>query len=156
MNQTEKYRNGTYARISGEIALVPLDTDWISNISYNKTAQEKFARQQYLIWMRRLNESIYGRRFREHGLGVDNTYGMEFQRRGVIHLHALLRGIPDAVSMIEWAVKWWHQHPNSGYSTIEAYDPKRGAAWYLAKYIAKGGQVDLWLSKKTLAQVRQI
>lgn len=126
-----------------------MDTDWISDISYNKDAQERFARQQYLIWIRALNESIYGRRFRERGLGVDNAYGMEFQRRGVIHLHAVLKGIPKEVSMTKWAVKWWHQHGNNGYATIESYDPKLGAVGYLGKYIVKGGQVDLWLSKNT-------
>lgn len=156
VEHTNKYPNGTYVRTPGEIALVPLDTDWVSDISYNAVAQERFARSQYLIWIRRLNEAIYGRRFREQGLGVDNAYGMEFQKRGVIHLHAVLRGIPETVSMTEWAVKWYHQHPNIGYATIKPYDPALGAVGYLGKYIVKGGQVDLWLSKNTLARVRQI
>lgn len=143
-------------RVPNELKLEPVQSDWVSDISYNKDVQERFARQQYLIWSRALNESIYGRRFREHGLGVDNAYGMEFQRRGVIHLHAVLKGIPKSVSFYEWAKSWWRQHPNNGYATIEPYDPKLGAVGYLGKYVMKGGQVDLWLSKRTLGQVRSI
>ncbi len=89
-------------------------------------------------------------------MGVDNAYGMEFQKRGVIHLHAVLKGIPDKVSKEEWAKKWWHQHPNNGYATILPYDPELGAVGYLGKYIVKDGLVDLWLSKRTLGQVRLV
>lgn len=156
MDRTDKYPNGTYVRVPDELKLEPVKSDWVSDISYNKDAQERFARQQYLIWIRKVNESIYGRRFRERGLGVDNVYGMEFQKRGVIHLHALLKGIPKEVSMEHWAKTWWHEHENNGYATIEAYNPQLGAVGYLGKYIVKGGQVDVWLSKRTLGQVRQI
>jgi len=36
------------------------------------------------------------------------------------------------------------------------YDPELGAVGYLGKYIVKDGLVDLWLSKRTLGQVRLV
>ena len=155
-DSTEKYPNGTYVRVGSELSLEKCASDWSNKISYNKSSQERFARAQYLVWLRKLNEAVYGRRFREQKLGIDNAYGMEFQKRGVIHIHAIMKGIPKEVSMYEWAKKWWGQHSNNGYATIEPYNPQLGAVGYLGKYIVKGGQVDLWLNQKTLAQLRQI
>jgi hypothetical protein len=62
---------------------------------------------------------------------------LEYQRRGVIHFHALTAGM-DLLSYNAVRGLWrW------GYSWIEPYEPGRGANYYLGKYLAKGGENDV-------------
>lgn len=75
---------------------------------------------------------------------------LEVQRRGVIHFHALTAGMErlryNAVRR-QWT---W------GYSWIEPYQPGRGAHFYLGKYLAKGGEIDLSRSLVHSGQPQQI
>ena len=62
---------------------------------------------------------------------------LEYQRRGVIHFHALMAGLDDLTyNTVRRRWTW-------GYSWIEAYQPGRGANYYLGKYLAKGGEIDV-------------
>lgn len=67
---------------------------------------------------------------------------LELQRRGVIHYHALLGGAGlDELRRLSWMDEWDRL---AGYARIER--PENGAAVraYCAKYVAKGGELDLW------------
>lgn len=59
---------------------------------------------------------------------------LEYQKaRGVPHVHALLAGV--AKEAFKPAAAWaWHQF---GFTRILEYDPRRGAAAYLTKYVLK-------------------
>jgi hypothetical protein len=63
---------------------------------------------------------------------------LEYQRRGVIHFHALAAGGLDRLPYNMARQLWPH-----GYSWIERYIPDRGATHYLGKYVSKGGEVDI-------------
>lgn len=50
------------------------------------------------------------------------------------HFHALVGGVPMGTSRrAAWAA-WFEQH---GMARIEQYDPRRGAGWYVSKYVVK-------------------
>jgi len=72
----------------------------------------------------------------------------EMQRRGTLHAHALLVGLPprwtSGADCRLAAMKLWESsHPNHGIARIERFDPGEGAGGYLGKYVAKGGAIDL-------------
>ena len=48
--------------------------------------------------------------------------------------------IPGSVRRLDWMDRW---NQLAGYARIEAYDPKKGARYYLGKYVVKGGEIDL-------------
>ncbi len=62
--------------------------------------------------------------------------GWERQRRGVLHIHALVARVEDVPSFV--AMRRW-ERIGGGYARIVTYDPAKGAAYY----IAKGGDVEL-------------
>lgn len=143
VDQTEKYQNGTYVRKYELVRLKPGDNEWDRTSSYVKELQENHSERQYRRWIRNLNERIYGRRYKEKKLGVSHVYAIEFQKRGVAHVHALIKGVPNSISRIEFEQIWEKQHPNNGFANIFPYDPEKGARGYIGKYITKGGIIKL-------------
>jgi len=79
----------------------------------------------------------------------------ELQRRGVLHAHLLLVGVPR-----RWiiggdcrlaAMRMWERlHRNHGFARVEAFEPDLGAGGYLGKYVAKGGAVDVGVARPSL------
>jgi len=64
----------------------------------------------------------------------------ERQGRGVIHFHLLLSAVPGAAPFD--LVRLW-KRLGGGYADVSPYDPARGAAWYLTKALARGGEIDV-------------
>ena len=58
----------------------------------------------------------------------------EYQDRGTLHFHALIGGVGDIRRLL--FKDMWELH---GYARVLAYDPARGAAGYVAKYLTKDG-----------------
>ncbi len=66
---------------------------------------------------------------------------LEYQKRGVIHYHALVWfGGAGESRRLTFMDRW--QALSGGFARIVAYDPARGATYYLGKYLAKGGEID--------------
>ena len=145
-DKTGKYENGTYVREYTK-------SRWQDAGQYERTGsyvnhvQEKHSDRMYRRWARKLNEEIFGARYRNQGEGLLHIYAIEYQKRGVAHLHSLIKEIPTSVSRIEFEKLWENLHPNNGFANIFPYDPIKGGAGYLAKYILKGGHVDICAPK---------
>ena len=56
----------------------------------------------------------------------------EYQDRGTLHFHSLIGGVGDTRRLL--FKDFWELH---GYARVEKYDPVRGAASYVAKYLTK-------------------
>ncbi|GMU74504.1 MAG: hypothetical protein AMXMBFR44_7000 [Candidatus Campbellbacteria bacterium] len=141
-DKTGKCPHGTYVRESEK-------KPWRDSGSYERTGtyvqqvQEEHSERMYRRWSRKLNEEIFGTRFRDRGKGLLHVFAIEYQKRGVAHIHSLIKEIPSHISRIQFEKVWERLHPNNGFANIFPYDPKRGAAGYLAKYVLKGGKVDI-------------
>ncbi len=121
----------------------PTKDDYERTGEYVNAVQEAHSQRMYNRWIRKLNTDIYGKRFRENKTGVRHIYAIEYQKRGVAHLHALLSGIPDGTKRKHWEQVWEGLHPNNGFCNIFPYDPELGACGYIGKYILKGGRVNI-------------
>lgn len=67
---------------------------------------------------------------------------LEYQRRGVVHYHALIWfGGREQGHRLKAMARW--EEIGQGFARIVTYDHGRGAGYYLGKYVAKGGEVDL-------------
>jgi len=64
---------------------------------------------------------------------------LEYQRRGVIHYHALLAGVQE-LRRLSWMDLW---NELAGYARIEPIRDGSVVRRYVSKYVAKGGELDL-------------
>lgn len=140
--KTGKYENGTYVRGYSRERW-PDAGNYERTGMYVQNVQEEHSFRMYRRWARKLNEEIFGMRYRNKGQGLLHVYAIEYQKRGVAHIHSLIKDIPEAVSRIQFEKAWERLHPNNGYANIFPYDPERGATGYIAKYVMKGGKVDI-------------
>jgi hypothetical protein len=70
--------------------------------------------------------------------------GLEWQKRGVLHYHALIRNLPPYMDGLKdrqhWAGEW---DKLAGFAYILPIAEIGGVAGYIAKYCSKGGEVDV-------------
>lgn len=89
-----------------------------------------------------LNKKTFGKRYRRK---VGRSYfsfvhAIEYQKRDVIHFHALIdKRIPIRFARALWE-KW------AGFIYIEKIKNKRDVTSYVSKYVLKGGQISVYLS----------
>jgi len=98
--------------------------------------------RNWKIWTHQLNRRVFGVRYTKRGQGAAWLRGTENHRhRNVTHYHALVGGGVGAENVFEWMERW---NTLAGFARIFPYDRARGAAWYVTKYVAKEGEVDVW------------
>ena len=79
----------------------------------------------------------------------------EYQRRGVLHFHALFGDVEDLnvrLRRLDWMDRWMALGQPAGFARIEAIDSQEAVRKYVTKYVVKGGQIDLSSSLKSFAQ----
>ena len=101
-------------------------------------------RHGYLL--RKMNKAIFGNNWTRRGEGISYMLGLERQKRGVLHLHAVW----DAPFV---PYDQFHSICNriSGFALIEPVDAATGVAYYVAKYSAKGGRIEVYLTRQMQA-----
>lgn len=71
---------------------------------------------------------------RKDNPGVGWFCAHEVGKQGRLHLHALIGGLGPGVSRLAlW--RWWYRR--YGRAEFLPYDPERGAAYYISKYVSK-------------------
>jgi len=74
----------------------------------------------------------------------------ETQDRGTLHFHSLIGGVGDIRRLL--FKDFWELH---GFARVEPYDPGRGAASYVAKYLTKDAG-DIRFSHNLTALLRNV
>lgn len=114
---------------------------WFTTNTFRHEVHPEAANKVWGLWIHQLNRQIFGcRYYKRSSDGVIWARGSEYQRRGVLHYHALIGRVPDWVRRLDWLDYW---DDLSGFARIESYDASKGARFYLGKYVLKGGEVDL-------------
>lgn len=124
-------------------------TDWLSTfhwdhfatLTFREPRSEASARRAFNSYVRRLCEYT-------NGGSVGYFVGYEYGTFGRLHLHALMRtyspqralgcgGRSRASAALPSKAVWEAWFERYGRATVAAYDPKRGAAGYVSKYVTK-------------------
>lgn len=121
------------------------DWEWYCHYTFREPVHPEQADKRYLRYIRDINRNIYGRRYREHGLGVPWVRGLEWQQRDVIHFHGLIGGGVSVLRRLTYMDKW---NEENGFARILPYDKKLGALYYMVKYVLKGGEIDIYIPEK--------
>jgi len=116
--------------------------DWFATLTFRGDAvHPEAADKRFRTWISKINRSLYGPRWSKQGTGVRWVRALELQRRGVIHFHALLGG--DGLSdlrRLSWMDAW---DELAGWARIEPPRSSEAVRAYCAKYVVKGGEIDL-------------
>ncbi len=135
---------------------------WYLSLTFKYFVEQGYALRQFERFIRLINEKVHGKRYRDNDKGIPYLNAIEWQRRGVLHIHALLGGesyklgTPGYPPMSLYNDIWrcgikknngeYKFRPN-GLNKIVQYDPRKGARHYLAKYVSKGGELDIFIPK---------
>jgi len=126
---------------------------WYSTFTFKDEVSQGRAEKQYHRIIRHINESLYGRRYRDKGLGVTWVKAIERQKRGVLHIHALIGGEVWRLRRFTFMDVWREgayfsngkRFQANGFAKIEKYKRELGARHYLSKYVTKGGELDIFV-----------
>lgn len=118
------------------------DWSWFCTFTFRDEIHPEAADKKFRLWVSKLNRDLFGPRWHKHRSGVYWARALEFQRRGVIHYHSLL-GSPRLARALprQWMAEW--EDLGGGFARIEMPRSLDDVTAYCAKYVAKGGDVDI-------------
>jgi len=117
--------------------------DWFVTLTFKNEIHPEAADKRFRVWLDQVNRPLYGRRWRERGQGVYWAKALEWQKRNVIHFHLLMsdtQNLNETLRRLSLMDKWNHI---AGFSKIEVPARQECVTRYCAKYIIKGGEIDL-------------
>lgn len=129
---------------------------WFCTFTFTESVHPERAAKLFRLFVRRLNRHLYGAHYERKGLhGVFWVLAWEYQKRGVLHFHALIGDVEDLnvrARRLDFMDTWLGFGPPAGFSRIEAIESQDAVRDYVTKYVTKGGQIDLSASLRTFAQ----
>ena len=124
--------------------------DLFCTLTFKQSIHPELADKRYYRFIRKINETLFGRSYRKQGKGICWVKALEYQRRNVIHFHCLLGNSTYKLLRIGVTELWQNdikykrsRNGENGKAWVEKYDAARGAKGYLAKYISKSRQGEL-------------
>ena len=136
------------------IARFPMQ--WFCTFTFTDSVHPERAFKLFRTLVRRVNRHLYGSHYERKGHpGIYWVLAWEYQRRGVLHFHALMGDVEDLnarLRRLDWMDQWMSLGKPAGFSRIEAIDSQDAVRKYVTKYVVKGGQIDLSSSLKSYAQ----
>jgi len=113
---------------------------WFCTLTFREIVHPEAADKSFRYFTSKLNRQLYGPRWykKAHG-GIPWVRALEYQRRGVIHFHALFADI-EGVRRLSWMDTW---DEIAGYARIEAIKDKWAVRRYVTKYCLKEGEIEL-------------
>ena len=143
------------AASGGRSDLVQATGEWLESWPWDifghltfagRPPREDYANREFIRhFIRPVNEQLYGKRWQRKGEGVLVARAWEYGKqnhRGHYHFLASSGCTRELASM--WRKDIWKVWSEEvGHASIDAYDPNKGARFYLGKeYLAKGGCID--------------
>jgi hypothetical protein len=119
---------------------------WLFTATFQSEIHPEAANKKFRVWASLLAESYLGRGWRrKHKRAPVWVRGLEWQRRAVLHYHALVTNIPRSYVEFETRKLYcdvWAALDNAGFAWCDPCTGRDGAAAYLTKYVVKGGEID--------------
>lgn len=126
--------------------------DWFCTFTFSAPTHPEAADKVFRMFVRELNEFLYGKRRLYPGGGVYWVRALEWQKREVLHYHALMGDVEDLnarTKRLQWMDRWGEL---AGFAKIERPTTNAAVAAYCSKYVAKGGEIDVSASLKNYAE----
>jgi hypothetical protein len=118
--------------------------EWFATLTFRHEIHPEAADKRFRVLISMGNRELYGPRWSKKRRGIRWIRALEYQRRGVIHFHALLSGIGN-LRRLSYMDRW---NRMAGFAKIEPIKNAEAVRRYVSKYVIKGGEIDLggiWL-----------
>jgi hypothetical protein len=96
------------------------------------------ADKRFRVLISQATRALFGTMWYKRKQGLRWVRALEYQKRDVIHYHALMAGVQD-LRRLTWMDRW---HELAGYARIEPIDAADAVVRYVSKYVVKGGAID--------------
>lgn len=118
---------------------------WFCTLTFRDMVHPESADKRFRTLISKLNRELFGPRWsKKPNETAYWTRGIEYQKRDVLHFHALVgchsRDLNSCTTRRQWADEW---NELAGFARIEKIRSAKEAARYVTKYVTKGGQIDL-------------
>ncbi len=136
------------------------DYDMFVTLTFIEDIDLMKAEQRFHKWLGSLNCSLFGWRYKLRGRGIRYAVVYEYQKRGTLHIHALLGAEGLLELSRKYMAKLWECNGQrigkngpfidrivNGNAVIKIYDPTRGAIQYLTKHIYKDVYIDMFIPR---------
>lgn len=142
--------------------LAPFPFQWFCGFTFRDHVHPEAADKKWRLWISKLNRSLYGPRwYRKSYTSVFHARALEWQKRGVLHYHALIGDVCDINTQAMrymWEREW---SDLAGFADIQPIKPgqesEHAVRAYCSKYVAKGGELELSASLRWYLQpVREL
>jgi len=121
----------------GEFLSLP-PWDWYTTLTFKGDMQSpKLADKAFYSWFNSIRMSAKAKGYTPSIYGPSAPFYFrttEYQDRGILHFHSLVGGVGDIRRLL--FKDFWELN---GFARVEKYDPARGAASYVGKYLNKDG-----------------
>lgn len=124
---------------------------WYITHTFRESVHPERADKLWRVWCSQINRYLYGPQWYKKGRGVYWVRALEYQRRDVIHYHALMLGC-ESLNTYEWQEKWLNldgfgtKEGLTGISRIypyEQFNNTESIISYVSKYVIKKGDLEL-------------
>lgn len=126
---------------------------WFCTFTFREASHPEAADKVFRLWCNELNRSLYGKRWASKPeAGVYWVRALEWQKRDVLHYHALMADVADLNATerrLSWMDRW---NELAGFATIERPKGRVAVSNYVSKYVAKGGEIDLSANLRSYAE----
>ena len=113
--------------------------EWFCTFTFRDLVHPEAADKRFRVLISQANRVLYGHRWHKQGRGLRWVRALEYQKRDVIHYHALIAGVQN-LRRLTWMDRW---HELAGYARIEPIDCAAAVSRYVSKYVVKGGEIDM-------------
>jgi hypothetical protein len=113
--------------------------EWFCTFTFRDLVHPEAADKRFRVLISQANRVLWGVRWYQRQQGLRWVRALEYQKRDVIHYHALLTGVQD-LRRLFWMDRW---HELAGYARIEPIESAAAVSRYVSKYVVKGGEIDM-------------
>lgn len=117
--------------------------EWFVTLTFVEDIHPEAALKVMRVWLSILNRQIFGPRwFKKPPHGLYWVAAIEYQKRGILHLHLLVNGVKDAHRFDSMRL-WENLRGKNGFSRVYPVESLKAVSHYLSKYVAKDGEIFL-------------
>jgi hypothetical protein len=157
MHYHPKHKHPAQKLQEGWVELISrYEWDWYITHTFLVNVHPERADKLWNLWCSQISRKLYGPRWSRkvnRGIvpGIHWVRASEYQQRGTLHYHALMKGV-EALHPFYWMEKWLNLDGiglHEGKTGISRIYPskdflKEGSIIkYISKYVIKGGDIDL-------------
>ena len=118
---------------------------WFVTLTFRYGVHPEQAHKRFMRFVHIINQQLYGRNYHKRpGTGIYWVLALEYQKRGVIHFHALMADDFNLNTRLSRKVQEQRWEKMAGFARIYPIDDRMTAVTgYVSKYVAKDGELEV-------------